>query len=62
MMARQPPVPKVTRFCSSCAARTEEPLLHDELGAREIGGGVDALHFVLIVEPVALDAQAGANQ
>ena len=44
------------------APRPEQPLLQDELGPRQVRGGVDALHFVLVVEPVALDASAGPNQ
>ena len=43
-------------------ARAKQALLQDELGTRQVLGGVDALHFVLIVEPVALHAQAGADQ
>ncbi len=39
-----------------------ETLLQDELGFLQVLGRVDALHFVLIVNLVALDAQAGADQ
>ena len=44
------------------AAGTEEALLHNELGSREICGGVDALDFVLIVEAVVVHAEAGTNE
>ena len=44
------------------AARPEKPLLQDELGLGQIGGAVDALHFVLIVDLIALHIQPRPDQ
>jgi nitrous oxide reductase accessory protein NosL len=44
------------------AAGAEEPFLQDEGGLVEVGGGVDALDFVFVVDLVAFDMQAGADE
>ncbi len=62
MMALQPPVPNATRFCFLLAPRPEQPLLENELGPRQVRRRVDALHFVLVVEPIAFHAPARSNQ
>ena len=43
-------------------AGAEEALLQDEFGMLEVRGGVDALNFILIVELVIGDPEAGADE
>ncbi len=44
------------------AVRAEEPFLQDEPGFGQVLGGVDALHFVLVVGLIALHQHPGADQ